>query len=119
MQEYVTFKLEDELNDVILITSTEDLYYLQDDIYDDLSKTNGDKFTVLIDLFLRNGFSFNRFVSLSYEGKERRRSFIMNPREVSEETKRTIKNYLKSHLEILENSALAKSTINFMVADRV
>jgi hypothetical protein len=119
VQEYVTFKLDDEINDVILITSTEDLYYIQDDIYDDLSITNGDKFTVLIDLFLRNGFSFNRFVSLSYEGKGQCRSFIINPREVSEEVKMIIKNYLKSHLEILENSALAKSAINFMAADGV
>lgn len=119
MQEYVTFKFEDEVNNIILITSTDDLYYLQDDIYDDLSKTNGNKFTILIDLFLRNGFSFNRFVSLTYEGKERCKSFIMNPREVSEEAKITIKNYLKSHLDILENSALTRSMINFVVTDRI
>lgn len=119
MRDYVIFKLEEEINNVILITSTEDLYYLSNDIYEELSKTNGVKFTVLIDLFLRNGFSFNRFVSLSYESKERYKSFIMNPREVSEEAKWTTKNYLKSHLEVLENSALAESTINFMVIDRV
>lgn len=118
MREYVTFNIENEENNVILITSTEDLYYLQDDIYDDLSETNGNKFTVMVDLFLRNGFSFNRFVSLSYEGKERCKSFILNPREVPEEAKIKIKNYLKSHMEMLENSALAKSMVNFVVTDK-
>ncbi len=115
MQEYQIFEFDDDVNQkLVFITSTEDLYYLQNDIYDDLSRTNGEKFTVLVDLFLRNGFSFNRFVSLHYKGKEQCRSFIVNPREVSEEIKSKIRSFLKTNVELLNNSALTKSTVNFV-----
>ncbi|NLW48279.1 MAG: hypothetical protein GXY86_13220 [Firmicutes bacterium] len=115
MQEYKIFEFKDDVNEkVLLITSTEDLYYLQNDIYEDLSKINGENFKILVDLFLRNGFSFNRFVSLNYKGKEQCQTFIVNPREVSEEIKSKIGNYLKTHIEILNNSSLTRSTINFI-----
>lgn len=115
MQDYQIFEFEDDVNEkLVFITSTEDLYYLQNDIYDELSKTNGENFTVLVDLFLRNGFSFNRFVSLQYKGKKHCCSLIVNPREVSEEIKLRIKSYLKTHVELLYNSSLAKSIIDFV-----
>ena len=115
MEEYKIFEFDDDVNDkVVFITSTEDLYFLQDDIYNELSKTYGDNFTILVDLFLRNGFSFNRFVSLSYHGIELCQSFIVNPREVSEEIKSKIRNYLKTHSNLLNNSALTKNTINYI-----
>jgi len=115
MEEYKIFEFDDDVNDkVVFITSTEDLYFLQDDIYNELSKTYGDNFTILVDLFLRNGFSFNRFVSLSYNGIEHCQSFIVNPREVSERIKLKISNYLKMHSDLLSNSALTQSTVNFI-----
>lgn len=115
MKEYKVFNFNEDVNQiVVLIKSTEDLYYLQEEIYDELSKTKGTEFTVLIDLFIRNGFSFNRFVSLKYKGKENLKSFIINPREVSEQIKFEIRQYLKKHEDILENSALSKNTIEFV-----
>lgn len=119
MEEYKIFEFDDDVNDkVVFITSTEDLYFLQDDIYNELSKTYGDNFTILVDLFLRNGFSFNRFVSLSYNGIEHCQSFIVNPREVSEGIKLKISNYLKMHSNLLGNSALSQSTVNFIESGR-
>jgi len=77
MREYKVFSFDDDINkNVVLLTSTEDLYFLQDEIYDELSAINGENFTVLVDLFLRNGFSFNRFVSLCFKGKDFYRKFI-------------------------------------------
>ena len=115
MQEYEIFKFDDDINEkVVFVKSTEDLYYLQDDIFEDLSKTNGENFSILVDLFLRNGFSFNRFASLNYKGKEQCWTYIVNPREVSEEIKLKVRNYLKTHKELFNNSALTKSAINFV-----
>jgi len=117
MTEYKIFEFDDDVNDkVVLITCTEDLYFLQNDIYEELSKIEGEKFTVLVDLFLRNGFSFNRFVSLNYDGIDNCQSLIVNPREVSEEIKSKIRRYLKTHIELLNNSALTQGNINFMVS---
>ena len=72
MKDYEIFKFENDINqNVAFIKTTEDLYFIKDDIYDELSKVNGNEFEILVDLFLRNGFSFNRFVLLKYKGKEK------------------------------------------------
>ncbi len=117
MQEYEVFNFDDDVNqNVVLITSTEDLYFLQDDIFDTLNKRNGECFTVLVDLFLRNGYSFNRFVSLNYNGKEQCKQLIINPREVPEYIKAEINGYLKSNSDLLENSSLSQKTLDFIKA---
>ena len=111
MKEYEVFKFEDDINEkVVFVTNTEDLYYLQDDIFDEFSETNGEKFSILIDLFLRNGF-----VLLSFKGKEQCWTYIVNPRDVSDEIKIRARNYLMANQELLKNSALTKSTINFVI----
>ena len=116
MREYKIFSFNDDINkNVVLLTSTEDLYFLQDEIYDELSATNGENFTILVDLFLRNGFSFNRFVSLCFKGKNFCRTYIINPREVSDEIKIKIRNYLKSNEIIFEDSALSKNIVDFVM----
>lgn len=116
MREYKVFNFDDDINkNVVLLTSTEDLYFLQDEIYDELSATNGENFTVLVDLFLRNGFSYNRFVSLCFKGKEICKTFVVNPREVSDEIKFKIRSYLKSNKIIFEDSALSKNIIDFVM----
>ncbi len=99
----------------IFINSTEDLYYLQSEIYDDISKSLGNKFTVIVDLLLRNGISFNRFIEITFEGDRKVRSTILNPREVSEEIKKETREYIKKHPELLAESTLTQSTINFLV----
>ena len=114
MREFEIFDIEDNDTKVVLITSTEDLYFLQEDIYDFLSATCGTNFKIIVDLFLRNGFSFNRFASLEYTGKEQCKSTLVNPREVSEEIKSKIRRFLSNNSYLLENSALTKSTIDYI-----
>lgn len=71
MKDYKIFEFEDDINhNVAFINTTEDLYFIKDYIYDELSKVNGNEFEILVDLFLRNGFSFNRFVLLNIRGKK-------------------------------------------------
>ncbi len=115
MQEYKLFHFEDEQKDnIIFINSTDDLYELIKTIYEDLSKIYGTNFSIVVDLFLRNGFSFNRFVELKfYNGNHK--SYIINPSDISEKSKETIRAYLKSNTALLENSALSKKTIDFVL----
>ena len=115
MEEYKLFNFEDEQkNNVIFINSTEDLYDLTGFIYEDLSKAYGSSFSVVVDLFLRNGFSFNRFVELKFDNGNYK-SFIINPNDISELSKESIRKYLKSNICLLENSALSKKAINFIL----
>ena len=68
MEDYKLFNFEDEQkNNIIFINSTDDLYDLTGIIYKDLSKVYGTTFSVVVDLFLRNGFSFNRFIELKFD----------------------------------------------------
>ena len=91
MKDYKIFEFEDDINhNVAFINTTEDLYFIKDYIYDELSKVNGNEFEILVDLFLRNGFSFNRFVLLKYKGKEKCKTLIVNPTDVSEQIKKNI-----------------------------
>jgi len=115
MKEYKIFKFEEDVDEyIVLITSTEDLYFLEDDIYEEMKEKCGTKFSIIIDLFLRNGFSFNRFVLLNYNGRDNKKSYIINPREISEKIKDRIRSYLIDNEELLTNSALPKYTIEFM-----
>ena len=115
MKDYKIFEFEDDINhNVAFINTTEDLYFIKDYIYDELSKVNGNEFEILVDLFLRNGFSFNRFVLLKYKGKEKCKTLIVNPTNVSEQIKMKIKEYLKNNENILQHSALSKETIEFV-----
>ena len=115
MKDYKIFEFEDDINhNVAFINTTEDLYFIKDYIYDELSKVNGNEFEILVDLFLRNGFSFNRFVLLKYKGKEKWKTLIVNPTDVSEQIKMKIKEYLKNNENILQHSVLSKETIEFV-----
>ena len=116
MQEFIKFNFEgDNFNHVVFIASIEDIYYLQDEIFNTLSKDIGEEFSVLIDLFMRNGFSFNRYCSLKFKGKENCEYTLINPREVSENIKKEVKTYLYKNPNILEDCALSKNTVNFML----
>lgn len=115
MEDYKLFNFEDEQkNNIIFINSTEDLYDLTSIIYKDLSKAYGTSFSVVVDLFLRNGFSFNRFVELKFDNGNYK-SFIINPNEISEISKENIRKYLKNNIDLLQNSALSKKAINFIL----
>ena len=115
MKDYKIFEFEDDINhNVAFINTTEDLYFIKDYIYDELSKVNGNEFEILVDFFLRNGFSFNRFVLLKYKGKGKCKTLIVNPTDVSEQIKMKIKEYLKNNENILQHSVLSKETIEFV-----
>jgi len=66
-----------------------------------------------------NGFSFNRFVKLTFSDRQVYTSSIENPRYVSEEIKLKISEYLKSHSEFLQNSALSRNAIDFVCSSMV
>lgn len=70
--------------------------------------------TVVVDLFLRNGFSFNRFVELNFDNGNYK-LFIINPNEIPEVSKENIRKYLKNNINLLENSVLSKKAINFIL----
>ncbi len=115
MEEYKIFTFEGDVNEnVVFINTTEDLYFLQDEIIEDINNINSQSKTVLVDLFLRNGFTFNRYVLLKFD-KNKCRSFIINPREISERIKIGIEDYLKKHNELLYASSLSNKEIEFIM----
>lgn len=115
MKEYEIFNLDENINNnFIFMNTVEDIYYFMEEIYDDLYKMNGKKFSVIIDLFLQNGFSFNRFIMVQFEDKNKYQSFIVNSQEIPDIIKRKINQYLKMHYELLEESALDRKTIEFV-----
>ena len=68
MREYEIFTFEEDANEnVVFLNTTEDLYFLQDEIIEDINNKNSQTKTVLVDLFLRNGFTFNRYILLKFD----------------------------------------------------
>jgi len=115
VKEYKLFRFIENANrNLVFMNTVEDLYYFIDNIYEEISKIEGEKFSVLVDLFLQNGFSFNRFVMINFDNKNKYKTFIINTQEVSETIKQQIRHYLKSNEELLLESALDKNTIEFV-----
>lgn len=115
MKEYEIFNFDENINNnFIFMNTVEDIYYFIEEIYNDLYKTRGKKFSVIIDLFLQNGFSFNRFIMIKFKDKNSYKSFIVNSQEIPDVIKRKINQYLKSHSELLEESALDRKTVEFV-----
>ena len=116
MREYEIFIFEEDVNEnVVFLNTTEDLYFLQDEIMEDINNKDSQNKTILVDLFLRNGFTLNRYVLLKLDKNNRYRSFIINPREVSERIKIKIEEYLRNHNELLYSSSLSKKEIEFII----
>ena len=116
MREYEIFIFEEDVNEnVVFLNTTEDLYFLQDEIMEDINNKDSQNKNILVDLFLRNGFTFNRYVLLKLDKNNRYRSFIINPREVSERIKIKIEEYLRNHNELLYSSSLSKKEIEFII----
>lgn len=116
MKEYEIFTFEEDVNEIVVfLNTTEDLYFLQDEIIEDINTKNNQIKTVLVDLFLRNGFTFNRYILLKFDKNKKCRSFIINPREVSENIKIKIEEYLKNYNELLYSSSLSKKEIDFVM----
>ena len=114
MEVFKVFSIDIFDKDVIFLNTTEDLYFLKDEIFESLSKKYGSNFKVIVDHFITNGFSFNRFSLLDFNGKEKSNSYIINPREVPEQIKNQILLYLKENPSILETSSLPLSVKEFI-----
>lgn len=114
MENFKVFNANNFDKDVVFLNAIEDLYFLKEEIFQTLSKKYGDNFNVIIDHFITNGFSFNRFSILTFNGKDKSNSYIINPRDVPEQVKTQISAYLKENIDILEESSLPLSIKEFI-----
>ena len=101
------------INGIILLTTTEDFYYELDEVTDELIKKFGEKFTIIVDHFITNGFSFNRFGRIDYTNGSRKYSMV-NSREIDDEYDNLFKKYVKEHIDFLETSSLSKKAISII-----
>lgn len=110
MEDFKYFKLNSGL-EYILLVSNEDPYFLYGEIYDIL---NSDKKTILLDMFYRNGYSFNRFIELIFVKNGKTITRVVNPREVPEDVKINTNAYFNENYNLIEKSTLNKSTKEFI-----
>lgn len=110
MKKVEYFKLNEYL-DYILLVSNDDLYFSYDKIKSILKEN---KRAILVDLFYRNGYSFNRFIELDFTDNSKVESRLVNPRDVSEEIKENTKKYFRNHNDLLERSTLVESVKSFI-----
>lgn len=110
MKNYKYFTLND-YESYVLLLSNEDIYFLYDQIKKEI-KTN----KVIVDMFYRNGYTFNRFVELIFTDDNKVRSRIINPRLISETIKENTCNYFKTNKESLAKSTLSLNIKNFIYA---
>lgn len=116
MKEYEMFSLEEENRDIIFLISLEDPYFIFDSIYEELSVTRGSCFSVTVDMFLRNGYSFNRYILIEFSSKEDYKTKLINSRDISDKAKYCVKRFLMKNNKYLIDSALSKRTIDFVMS---
>ena len=63
--------------------------------------------------------NLNQVADITFEGKEKCSTYIVNPRDVSEEIKLRIRNYLIANKELLYNSSLTNGVINFVITGSI
>ena len=112
MKSFKLFKLN-EYESYVLLLSNDDIYFLYDKIKKE-AKTE----KVLVDMFYRNGYSFNRFIELIFAEDNNVKTRILNPRCVSDNVKNNTHDYFYTNSNILEKSTLAISIKNFMLANQ-
>ena len=96
----------------VLLLSNNDVYFLYNEIK---KEAISDK--VMVDMFFRNGYSFNRFIELIFLDDKTVKTRILNPRNVSENIKTNTCDYFSANRNILDKSTLSASIKNFMFAD--
>lgn len=111
MKNYKYFTLND-YESYILLLSNEDIYFLYDQIKKEI-KTN----RVIVDMFFRNGYTFNRFVELVFLDDDTVKTRVINPRSVSEDIKESTHNYFKSNKGSLDKSTLSINIKSFIYAN--
>ena len=111
MKEYKILKTESDIfPHVCFVNTIEDIYFLMDEIEEEMKDLNTNK--MLIDLFLSNGFGFNRFFEFNSHTKEMN---LINPRIVDEKVCKIVKEYLNKNQYILNGSALSLSLIEIIL----
>lgn len=109
MEKFKIFKINDYVKYVLLL-SNDDMYFMYNLIKE---KSNSNK--ILVDMFYRNGFSFNRFIELEFNENNSVGSRIINPRCVPESIKEQTHNFFIKNTDYLEQSTLAKNVKLFMI----
>jgi hypothetical protein len=115
MKKVEYFKINEYL-DYILFVSNDDLYFSYEQIR---SIVKENKKSILIDMFYRNGYSFNRFIELDFTDNSKVESRLVNPRDVSEDIKENTKKYFRNHSELLERSTLVESVKSFIQVSEI
>ncbi len=106
------------INTFLLITSVDDFYYDLDQVLSELSAVYGPEFTIILDHFITNGFSFNRFVRIDYSNKKYKKTLITNS-EINDFYDKKFIEYLRKHKDFLNESSLSKRTISIIRNDIV
>ena len=103
MKNYVILNNNNSINEyVCFMNNVEDVEYSLDEITKDMKDLGCTR--IIIDLFLTNGYSFNRF----FEFNSTTNDFsIVNPRNIDNDIYNNINIYLKNNIQLLENSALS------------
>lgn len=103
MKNYVILNNNNSINEYICFMNTvEDVEYSLDEITKDMKDLGCTR--IIIDLFLTNGYSFNRFFEFNSTTND---LSIVNPRNIDNDIYTNINIYLKNNIQLLENSALS------------
>jgi hypothetical protein len=118
MKNYVLIdnSVDQVINSFLLVTSVDDFYYELDQVMSELSETYGPEFSIVVDHFITNGFSFNRFVRIDYNNKKYKKTFITSS-EVNDYYDNKFIDYLRKNKEFLSDSSLSKRTISIITND--
>lgn len=112
MKNYVIFdNLSNQpIKAYILLTTVDDIYYEIDNILNELSKTYGSIYSIIIDHFITNGFSFNRFSRIDYLNGSFKKSLVTNT-EINDVYEKKFIDYILTHKKFLNDSSLSKRVI--------
>ena len=118
MKNYVLIdnSVDQVINSFLLLKSVDDFYYELDQVMSELSETYGPEFSIVVDHFITNGFSFNRFVRIDYNNKKYKKTFITSS-EVNDYYDNKFIDYLRKNKEFLSDSSLSKRTISIITND--
>lgn len=111
MKDFVILNNDNSKEPVCFLNNVEDVEYYLDDISKEIKALDETK--IIIDLFLTNGYSYNRFFEFNSKTKE---LLLINPRNIDNDTYKSINLYLKKNIQLLENSALSLALRNIILS---
>lgn len=111
MKDFVILNIDSSKEPVCFLNNIEDVEFYLDDISKEIKALGETK--IIIDLFLTNGYSYNRFFEFNSKTKE---LLLINPRNIDNDTYKSINLYLKKNIQLLENSALSLALRNIILS---